>query len=72
MPDSVPFVPTVGSIAVQLGVPVHRVRYIIDRHRVVSHGRAGNARVFSQADVELIASLIRRIDREKGGDRDIR
>jgi len=58
-------VPTVGSIADQLGVPVHRVRYVIESRGIEPSGRAGNARVFSDADVDRIASELRRIERER-------
>ena len=66
MSTSLPSVPTIGSIAVRLGVPVHRIRYVLDRHRIEPSGRAGNARVFNEEDVEHIASVLHRIDTERG------
>ena len=53
MPQSPPIVPTVGSIADRLGVPVHRIRYVVESRGIEPTGRAGNARVFTDADLEL-------------------
>ena len=68
MRASVPSVPTVGEIARRLGVPLHRVEYIIRARNIGPIGWAGNARVFSEADVAHIAGELRRIDHEKGVD----
>jgi len=65
---TIPPVQTVGSIAEQLGVPVHRIRYVIESRRIEPSGRAGNARIFTDADVERIASELRRIERDREGD----
>jgi hypothetical protein len=51
--------PTVGEIARRLGQPVHRVEYVIKARRIQPSGRAGNCRVFSEADVERIAEELR-------------
>jgi DNA-binding transcriptional MerR regulator len=67
MPESPPIVPTVGSIAERLGVPVHRIRYVIESRRIEPTGRAGNARIFTDSDVERIASELKRIEREREG-----
>ena len=64
----IPF-PTVGEIARRTGQPVHRVEYVIRTRNIKPRGLAGNARVFDDADVERIASELRRIEREKGGER---
>ena len=66
MSQSVPTVPTVGEIARRIGKPVHRIEYVIRSRGIQPSGRAGNARVFTDADVERIASELRRIDAEKG------
>lgn len=58
-------VPTVGLIAERLGVPVHRIRYIVERRRIAAAGRAGNARVFSEADVACIRLALDEIARAK-------
>jgi DNA-binding transcriptional MerR regulator len=52
---------TVGEIARQLGEPIHRVEYLVRARNLQPVSRAGIARVFTQADVQLIASEIRRI-----------
>ncbi len=62
-----PVVPTVGEIARRLGVALHRVEYVIRARRIEPTGRAGNAFVYSEADVERIAAELRRMDAGKGG-----
>lgn len=57
--------PTVGEIARLTGRPVHRVEYVIRTRNIKPRGLAGNARVFENADVERIASELRRIERER-------
>lgn len=63
---SIPIALTVGEIARRLGQPLHRVEYVIRARHVRPISRAGNARVFADADVELIAGELRRIDLERG------
>jgi len=60
--------PTVGVIAQRLGEPVWRVEYIIHSRHIKPIGWAGNARVFSEADISFIASEIRHVRGEAGGD----
>ena len=67
MSECLSAVPTVGEIARRLGEPVHRVEYIIKARGIRPSARAGNCRVFSDADVDFIAAEVRRIDAEKGG-----
>lgn len=67
MCDCLSAVPTVGEIARRLGKPIHRVEYIIKARGIRPSGRAGNCRVFTEADVAYIAAELRRIDAEKGG-----
>ena len=67
MSDSLSAVPTVGEIARRIGEPVHRVEYIIRARSIRPSGRAGNCRVFTDADVAYIAAELRRIDAEKKG-----
>ena len=61
-----PLVPTVGAIARRLGEPVHRIEYVIESREIQPCGWAGNARIFSEADVSRIASELARIDTDKG------
>ena len=64
-----PNVPTVGEIARRLGIPISRVEYVIRTRRIEPAGMAGNARVFTEEDVDRIAGEIERIDAQKGGGR---
>ena len=59
--------PTVGEIARRLRESIHRIEYVIRARKIQPSGWAGNARVFTEADVDRIASELRRIDAEKGG-----
>ncbi len=52
--------PTVGQIASYLSVPLHRVEYLIRARGIKPAGWAGNARVFSDEAVRLIAAELRR------------
>ena len=56
---------TAGQIARQLNAPLHRVEYILRTREVRPIGRAGNIRVFAEADVEYIRAELRRIDAER-------
>ena len=67
MSEAVSIVPTVGAIARRLGKPIHRIEYVIRARNIEASGRAGNCRIFTDADVAFIAAEIRRIDAEKGG-----
>lgn len=67
MSTAVPLVPTVGQIARRLNEPLHRIEYVIRTRDIQPVSRAGNVRVFSDADVTYIASELRRIDSEREG-----
>ena len=60
-----PAAPTIGSIAERCGVGVHQVRYVIDSRGIRPSAKAGNARVFSEQDVERIREELQRIARAK-------
>ena len=62
----IPSALTVGEIARRLGEPVHRVEYILRARGLKPVSWAGNARIFSEADLAYIASELRRIDEERG------
>jgi DNA-binding transcriptional MerR regulator len=64
---TVPPLLTVGVIAERLGVPVHRITYVIESRSIRPAGRAGNAKVFTEADVQHIAGELRRIAEEREG-----
>lgn len=61
MSHTVPVAPTVGEIARRLGVPLHRVEYVIRSRQISPTARAGNARLFTEADVRRIESELARI-----------
>ena len=65
MPAAAPSMPTIGEIARRLGVPTHRVEYIIRARGIRPCGRAGNARVFDEPGVEAIAAELERIETAK-------
>lgn len=72
MPVSAPTIPnviTIGEIARRVGRPVHRVEYVIRTRRVTPLARAGNAMIYTDADVDYIASVLDRLDREREGSR---
>lgn len=56
---------TVARIAEYLGVPRHRVEYVIDSRRITPIGTAGIARVFDETDRDLIEQEIRLIEAER-------
>ncbi len=57
---------TVGEIARRLGQEVHRIEYVIRSRNIRPVGWAGHARVFRDADLDRIASEIRRIAEDRG------
>lgn len=59
---------TIGSIAEELGEPIHRIQYILKSRSIEPSGIAGNCRLFTEADVERIAAEINRIDEAKAKD----
>lgn len=67
MNTKAPSLPTIGAIASRLGESVHRVAYVIRSRGITPAGIAGNSRVFTEADVNRIASELRRIDEEREG-----
>lgn len=67
-----PPLPTVGWIAAALGVPVHRVNYILRTRRIEPTATAGGTRLFDQAAVARVRHEINRLDARraaKGGGR---
>ena len=58
---------SLGDVASQLEVPVHRVEYVIRTRRIRPLIRAGGRKLYSDATVQRIASEIQRIDEERGG-----
>jgi hypothetical protein len=56
-------------IAQQQDVPIHRVEYVIRSRRITPAAKAGNARVFSEQDVQHIGAELRRIAEKRGKSR---
>ena len=58
---------SVGQIAERLGVPVHRVEYLLRTRwgQLRPAGRIGNAWVYSDSDLQFIRGELNRIDAEK-------
>ncbi len=53
---------TVGLIAENLGVPVHRVEYVLRTRNIKPAHRAGALRIFTLEQVDRIAEEIESID----------
>jgi hypothetical protein len=65
--QAVPRQLTVGEICKRLGEPIHRVRHVLSTRNIQPHSRAGCAGVYSEADLQHVASELRRIDEERQG-----
>ena len=65
MAQLIPIAPTVGENARRLGVPLHRVEYVIRSRGIRPTARAGNARLFTDNDVCRIKSELARIDSDR-------
>lgn len=61
-----PRLATVGEIARRLGRPTHRIEYLIRTRRIAPRARVANLRVFGPAEVDYLASELRRIEAERG------
>lgn len=57
---------TVGAISARLKKPLHKINYVIKTRNIEPYLRAGNLRIFSEADVQHIESELRRIDSDLG------
>jgi len=64
-----PVARTVGWIAAELLIPIHRVQYIIRTRNIRPIAKAGNAAIFDREAVARIRHEINAIDaRRAGGD----
>lgn len=61
------FIASSGEIAKRLNEPLHRVAYVIRTRQIQPLLVTGGRYFYSEAAVQRIASEIRRIDEEKGG-----
>ncbi len=57
---------SLGEIAERLNVPIHRIEYVIRSREIKPLLVAGGRHFYSEAQVQRIASEIRRIDEERG------
>lgn len=60
---------TLGQLAQQLGVSIHRVKYAIESYRIEPVTRIGIMRVWSEDDLPRIKSAISRVASNRGGAR---
>lgn len=67
MNDTLPREITIGEIARRTQKPIHCIQYVIRTRNIRPMKRAGNVRIFSDADATYIASELRRIDADRGG-----
>lgn len=67
-----PSLDTVGRIAERLGVPLHRVQYVVHRKRIRPTAFAGRLRLFDRAAVARIRHELNAIDaRRATGERHV-
>ena len=52
-----PVLYTMGQIALLLNMPLHRVRYVVETRHIEPTTRAGQLRMFTDADLEQIRSI---------------
>lgn len=69
-PPVVPTLKTSGVIAAQLGVPLHRVLYVLrTRGHIRPSARAGALRLYDRAAVTLVREELARIESRRLGHR---
>ncbi len=62
-----PFLDTSGRVAAKLGVPVHRVQYVLKSRQIVPSAFAGRLRLFNRAAVARIRHELNAIDARREG-----
>jgi len=65
MSQDVPVALTIGEVARQLQVPLHRAEYLVRSRRIQPVARAGNARLFSEADVRQLRTELNQTEPER-------
>ena len=63
--DPPPRLLTAGRMAERLGVPIHRVQYVLRTRRVRVSAYAGRLRVFDLAAVEAVRRELAAMDRRR-------
>jgi DNA-binding transcriptional MerR regulator len=56
---------TVGELSRKLGTPVHRIEHFLRSRNIRPVARAGNSRVFSEADLVTLSKIISELDAAK-------
>ena len=65
--ESVPALRTPGVIAQELGIPLHRVQYILRTRRFITpSARAGRLRLYDSQAVALLRQALREVSGRKG------
>lgn len=58
---------TAGTMAERLGVPLHKIQYVLRSRNIKPVGKAGTLRVYSEAQVDEVAENLETINERKGG-----
>lgn len=66
MDDSPPAVRTTGKMAADLGVPKHRVEYVIRSRGIRESARAGQFRLYGRDAFRAVADALDAIDARRG------
>ena len=65
MSQDVPVALTIGEVARQLQVPLHRAEYLVRSRGIQPVARAGNARLFSESDVRQLRSELNQTEPDR-------
>ncbi len=57
---------TTGQIASRLNEPIHKIEYVLRTRGIEPIAVAGNARIFTEDDIERVADALRDIDIRQG------
>jgi len=66
MAEAIPQLRTPGVIAAELGEPLSRVLYVLQKRNIRPIGRAGVLRLFDQRAVELVRAELREMAERQG------
>lgn len=58
---------TAGTMAERLGVPIHKVQYILRTRQIEPAGKAGVLRVYSEEQLAEVAANLDAISARQGG-----
>lgn len=57
---------TLGQLSEHLKTPIHRVKYVLERHRIAPAARVGIIRVWSENDLPRIRQALAHVRRSRG------